>query len=527
MPSPFTPDARGCAARRAISSSSRSISRSFSRRASRSGATSAMHQPQRRRPGCTLCLVPQVPHLMWSPWAYAVRDRAPRCGSGRSGPFASAVVLLRTAQRRESMRSREASRRSRVKRAWSSVGMRGSSERLGRVSRADVIVIGAGIVGLAAARALAGRGRTRPGRRERRASGAEASVGRRRACSRPQAEARAGLAAARPGAAGARPHLELAPALEDETGMRVDLSRRGLARRRVHRRGRAGAAQRAWPGSGRAACPSTRSTAASCARLEPNLAPRCARGLSAARATAGRQRRLLTRALAASAVARGARDPVGRPVTGLLRGRGPRGRACAPGTRRSRAPVVINAAGAWAGLLAGRSRAAPRRARARPDHRVRHGAAAAAARVVSRARLSGAARGRPAARGQHVRAGGVRQERDRGGAARRARHRARDRARAGRRAHRGRPGPASVPARPTACPSSARAPCPGLVHAAGLFRNGILLGPLVGELVAGLALGRRLPVDLTPFSPSRFAPHARVIPLHGVTAHTTPPSRPT
>jgi glycine oxidase len=45
---------------------------------------------------------------------------------------------------------------------------------------------------------------------------------------------------------------------------------------------------------------------------------------------------------------------------------------------------------------------------------------------------------------------------------------------------------------------------PGLFHAGGLYRNGILLGPLVGELVAGLALGRSPEVDLTAFSPQRF-----------------------
>jgi glycine oxidase len=44
----------------------------------------------------------------------------------------------------------------------------------------------------------------------------------------------------------------------------------------------------------------------------------------------------------------------------------------------------------------------------------------------------------------------------------------------------------------------------GLVHAAGLFRAGILLGPLVGEAAARLALGRDPGIDLGPFSPARF-----------------------
>jgi glycine/D-amino acid oxidase-like deaminating enzyme len=45
----------------------------------------------------------------------------------------------------------------------------------------------------------------------------------------------------------------------------------------------------------------------------------------------------------------------------------------------------------------------------------------------------------------------------------------------------------------------------GLFHATGLYRNGILLGPLVGESAAELALGRRPAIDLGPWSPARFA----------------------
>ncbi|BDG60767.1 glycine oxidase ThiO [Caldinitratiruptor microaerophilus] len=45
---------------------------------------------------------------------------------------------------------------------------------------------------------------------------------------------------------------------------------------------------------------------------------------------------------------------------------------------------------------------------------------------------------------------------------------------------------------------------PGLVLATGHFRNGILLGPLTGRLVAALCAGRRPEIDLTPFSPDRF-----------------------
>ena len=46
---------------------------------------------------------------------------------------------------------------------------------------------------------------------------------------------------------------------------------------------------------------------------------------------------------------------------------------------------------------------------------------------------------------------------------------------------------------------------PGLFHAAGLYRDGILLGPLVGEEIAAMVQGRAPQADLAPFAPGRFA----------------------
>jgi glycine oxidase len=46
---------------------------------------------------------------------------------------------------------------------------------------------------------------------------------------------------------------------------------------------------------------------------------------------------------------------------------------------------------------------------------------------------------------------------------------------------------------------------PSLYVAAGHYRNGILLGPLTGELISDLVLGKEPPIDLEPFSPERFA----------------------
>jgi glycine oxidase len=44
----------------------------------------------------------------------------------------------------------------------------------------------------------------------------------------------------------------------------------------------------------------------------------------------------------------------------------------------------------------------------------------------------------------------------------------------------------------------------GLVIATGHFRNGILLAPITGEIVAALLGGEAPPADLAPFSPRRF-----------------------
>jgi len=45
---------------------------------------------------------------------------------------------------------------------------------------------------------------------------------------------------------------------------------------------------------------------------------------------------------------------------------------------------------------------------------------------------------------------------------------------------------------------------PGVVYATGHYRNGILLAPITGELIRDVVLGRTPHVDLTPFRPERF-----------------------
>ncbi len=44
----------------------------------------------------------------------------------------------------------------------------------------------------------------------------------------------------------------------------------------------------------------------------------------------------------------------------------------------------------------------------------------------------------------------------------------------------------------------------GIVYATGHYRNGILTAPITAAAVSALVLGRKPPVDLAPFSPSRF-----------------------
>jgi glycine oxidase len=61
------------------------------------------------------------------------------------------------------------------------------------------------------------------------------------------------------------------------------------------------------------------------------------------------------------------------------------------------------------------------------------------------------------------------------------------------------------PATPDGAPLLGAGPARGLFIASGHFRNGILLAPMTGELVAALVLGEAPPADLAPFAVDRFA----------------------
>ena len=59
------------------------------------------------------------------------------------------------------------------------------------------------------------------------------------------------------------------------------------------------------------------------------------------------------------------------------------------------------------------------------------------------------------------------------------------------------------PASADALPYIGATPVGGLWMCSGHFRNGVLLAPLSGEIVAALVTGDAVPVDLTALSPAR------------------------
>lgn len=366
------------------------------------------------------------------------------------------------------------------------------------IAGADAVVVGGGVVGLAAARVLAAEG-IRVLVVERGRVGEEASG------------AAAGMLTAQVHAAPGAPlldlalrarerHAALAAELEDETGIGVDRSERGALEIAFTDAAAEALSDRArWQrGRGLAAEPLA---AAELAEAEPNISPDVRGGVFYRDDRAVDNVRLC-RALAASAVARGATLLAGRPVTALIL-EGGRVAGVQAGRERIDAPLVLNAAGAWAGLLAGDP--APPPVEPVRGHIVafdvappllRHVVWSPAGYLVPRAdgRLLAGSTVENAGFDKSVTAGAL--------------------AAVLAIALEIAPRLAGVavadswaglrPGSPDGLPIVGAGGVPGLFHAAGLFKNGILLGPLVGEAAARLALGRDPGFDLEPYSPSRF-----------------------
>jgi glycine oxidase len=366
------------------------------------------------------------------------------------------------------------------------------------IARVDVVVVGGGIVGLSAARELA-------------AGGASVLVVERGRVGDEASGAAAGMLTAQVHAGPGGPLLELALRARErhaalagellaETGIGVERSERGaleiaftaaaadaLARRTRWQRERGLAAESL--------------TAAELAEAEPNLNP-AAKGGVFYRDDRAVDNVRLCRALAASAVSRGATLLVGRPVSRLIL-EGGRVAGVQAGLERIDAPVVVNAAGAWAGLLAGDP--APPPVEPVRGHIVAFEVAPPALRhvvwspggyLVPRAdgRLLAGSTAENAGFDKTVTAGALAAVL---AIALEIVPRLEGVAVAGSWA-------GLRPGSPDGLPIVGAGAVPGLIHAAGLFKNGILLGPLMGEAAARLALGQDPGLDLSPYSPSRF-----------------------
>lgn len=362
----------------------------------------------------------------------------------------------------------------------------------------DVVVIGAGVVGLAAARRLAGAG-ARVTVVEGSRIGAEASSAAAGMLG-VQTELNEDSALLELALQARDHHASLAPALEAETGVSVERSQRGLLEVAFSDgEMKALTARASWQRARR--LPVETLSAPDLRDAEPNLNP-AARGglLFPADRTVDNVR--LVRALAASAVGRGATLVAGRPVTELLV-EGGRVRGVKAGGERVAAGAVLNAAGAWGGLLAGDPCPPPiepiRGQIATFDvspAALRHGVVSARGYVVPRAdgRLLAGSTSERAGFDKSVTAAGLRSVL---GIALEIVPLLADvrvsETWAGLR-----------PGTPDGLPVLGASSLPGLFVAGGLFRHGILLGPLVGEIGANLVLGEGLPPVAAAFDPARF-----------------------
>lgn len=365
------------------------------------------------------------------------------------------------------------------------------------MEKGDVIVVGAGIVGLSAARALAAEGarvlvldRGRPG-----AEASSAAAGMLAA----QAETEEGSPLLALAVRARARHASLAAELEAETGIDVLRSQRGTIEVAFTEEEERTLARRLeWQRT--LGLPAESMRAVEVRKAEPNVNPAVLRGLFLADDRSVDNVRL-TRALAASVAARGASLLSGRPVTSLLLEEG-RVAGVRAGGDVLRAPVVIEAMGAWSALLGGDPSPPPvEPVRGQivafdvPGH-LSHVVCTARGYIVPRAdgRLLAGSTLERAGYDKKVTPGGLETVlRIAVEIAPRLADKPVADSWAGLR-----------PGTPDHLPIVGPGAAPGLFHATGLYRSGILLGPLVGEAVARLAMGADPGIDLSAFSPARF-----------------------
>ncbi|HYY57271.1 MAG TPA: glycine oxidase ThiO [Pyrinomonadaceae bacterium] len=221
-------------------------------------------------------------------------------------------------------------------------------ESLGAGEWADAIIIGGGVIGLAVARALAGRGLGRVVLIERARLGAEASHAAAGMLAA-QAEASYGADALLRLACASRDlYPPLASALLEETGISIELERTGTLYLAFTEEDEAEIEERyGW--QKRAGLNVEQLTIAEARRLEPAISPRARRALRFPLDAQVENRRLVA-ALAAAAERLGVRLITG---TNALALRIERERVTGVETSRGRvsAPVVVVAGGAWSSFI--------------------------------------------------------------------------------------------------------------------------------------------------------------------------------